>query len=62
MIAVASASLCLPIVVGCVFLLASSGKLPHMLLGGSKGLGIGGGFVGLVSVLGLVIKTSLRTK
>jgi hypothetical protein len=60
LIIAASACLCLLILVLGVLLLAYVGRLPIELLGSMKGVGIGGGFVGLAYILFLTVKTSIR--
>ena len=58
-ITVATGCLCLPIIVFGVLMLISQGALSAELLGTTKGLGIGGGLLGLASIVAIVIKIGL---
>ena len=59
LIAITSASMCLLILVLGLLILTAIGKLTPELLGSIKGIGIGGGFVVLASILYLIIKVSI---
>lgn len=59
LIAVATGCLCLPIIVLGVLMLISQGALSAELLGTTKGVGVGGGLLGLASIIVLVIKSGL---
>lgn len=58
--AVSSACSCMVILVGSVSIGVVMGKISAEVLGSAKGLGIGGGLVGLAMVLYLVIRVALR--
>ncbi len=51
---------CLVILVGSVSIGVVTGKISPELLGSVKGLGVGGGLVGLSGVLYLVIRSALN--
>ena len=56
LIAVSTGCLCLPIIVLGVLMLISEGALSADQLGTVKGVGVGGGLLGLASIVALVIK------
>jgi len=59
LMATTTACLCLLILVVGLLLCVYAGKLPPELLGSIKGIGAGGGFLGIALVLYRVIKTTL---
>ena len=58
--AVSSACSCMVILVGSVSIGVVMGKISSDLLGSIKGIGVGGGLVGLAMVLYLVIRVALQ--
>jgi hypothetical protein len=58
--AVSSACSCMVILVGSVSIGVVMGKISSDLLGSVKGIGVGGGLVGLAMVLYLVIRVALQ--
>ena len=58
--AVSSACSCMVILVGGVSIGVVIGKISPEVLGSAKGLGVGGGLVGLAMLLYLMIKTALN--
>jgi hypothetical protein len=58
--AVSSACSCMVILVGSVSIGVVMGKISSDLLGSVKGIGVGGGLVGLAMVLYLVIRVALK--
>lgn len=58
--AVSSACSCMVILVSGISIGVVIGKISPEVLGSAKGLGVGGGLVGLAMVLYLVIKTGLK--
>lgn len=59
LMAVSSACSCMVILVGGVSVGVVMGKISADVLGSAKGIGVGGGLVGLAMVLYLVIKAAL---
>jgi len=57
---VCSGCSCLVLLVGSISIGVVTGKISADLLGSVKGLGVGGGLVGLCGVLYLVIRTALN--
>jgi hypothetical protein len=57
---VCSGCSCMVILVGSVSIGVVTGKISSDLLGSVKGLGVGGGLVGLAMVLYLVIRAALK--
>jgi hypothetical protein len=58
--AVSSASSCMVILVGSVSIGVVTGRISPDLLGSVKGIGVGGGLVGLAMVLYMVIRVALK--
>src|SRR6266704_3187853 len=59
--AVSSACSCLGILVGSISIGVVTGRISSDLLGSVKGIGVGGGLVGLAMVLYMVIRVALKT-
>src|SRR5260370_428319 len=59
--AVSSACSCLVILVGSISIGVVTGRISSDLLGSVKGIGVGGGLVGLAMVLYMVIRVALKT-